>query len=197
MRIAITGTTGGIGSAAARAARAAGCDVAEINRIEWQEISNDKCPILDEGGLDGVVFCTGTCKAVPLTKIDDGFFSETIETNCTLFMSLIRYIVKRRLYSSDGMKAIAISSISAKEGWAGGAAYCASKGALSALCRALNSELSIRKIHVEALEPGYVNTRMFRECAMRMGVPESQAADPGEFARQLIGRFTEGGRDAV
>ena len=76
--------------------------------------------------------------------------------------------------------------MSATEGWAGGAAYCASKGALSALCRALDAELAPKRISVRALEPRYVKTKMFDDCAGRMGVDPSLAMDPADFANKAL-----------
>jgi NAD(P)-dependent dehydrogenase (short-subunit alcohol dehydrogenase family) len=87
------------------------------------------------------------------------------------------------------MKVVAVSSVSAVEGWPGGAAYCASKGALSAVCRALDKELSPRRISVEALEPRHVRTAMFERCAGRMGTDPSNALDPDVFARDVLSKL--------
>ena len=81
--------------------------------------------------------------------------------------------------------AVAVSSVSATEGWAGGTAYCASKGALSAACRALDRELAAKKIRVRAIEPNHVLTDMFRKGAGRMGVPESAARSPESLAQEV------------
>ena len=81
---------------------------------------------------------------------------------------------------------MAVSSVSAREGWAGGAAYCASKGALSAVARALDAELAPKRIRVEAIEPSHVLTPMFRNGAARMGVPESAAVPPEDVARDIL-----------
>ncbi len=185
MRILVTGSTGGIGSAVKAAARAAGHEVATFERADFATPgAMDAIP----GGLDALVFATGTCPVAPLSKTTPELFAETFRVNCALFLDLVRHIVKTRKYSAAGMTALAISSVSAREGWAGGAAYCASKGALSALCRALDAELATRHIHIEALEPRYVKTRMFDECAGRMGVDPSLAQAPEAFAREILAK---------
>ena len=181
MRVLITGTTGGIGGAVKRAALAAGHEVVEVNRGGF-----DAFPSLAAGCIDGIVFATGTCPVKPLLAMEDGEFEETIKVNCGLFVRLMRWVVGGRLNSPKGMRAVAISSVSATEGWAGGAAYCASKGALSATCRALNAELKPKQISVIALEPRYVKTRMFDNCAGRMGVDPALAIDPDEFAKEVL-----------
>ena len=182
MKILITGTTGGIGGAVRRAALAAGHEVAEVNRGGFD------APL--KGPFDAVVFATGTCPVKPLALLSDAAFDETIRVNCGLFVKLMRRIVVERQSSPAGLKAVAVSSVSAVEGWAGGAAYCASKGALSAVCRALDAELKPKGISVVALEPRYVRTKMFDACAGRMGVDPSLAQSPDAFAAEILACLT-------
>ena len=181
MRILITGTTGGIGGAVKRAALAAGHAVIEVNRGDFDSFSS-----IGLDPIDGIVFTTGVCPVKPLTVLTDAEFEETLRVNCGLFVKLMRRIVGEKLNNPNGMRVVAISSVSATEGWAGGAAYCASKGALSAVCRALDAELKPKRISVTALEPRYVKTRMFDACAGRMGVDPALAQDPDEFAKEVL-----------
>ena len=196
MRLLITGTTGGIGGAVKRAALAAGHAVIEVNRGDFDVVPSLGSPRIapasqrpSVGGydpIDGIVFTTGVCPVKPLTAMTDAEFEETFRVNCGLFVKLMRHVVCRKLNNPNGMKVVAISSVSATEGWAGGAAYCASKGALSALCRALDAELRPRGITVAAIEPRYVKTAMFDRCAGRMGVDPKLAQDPDELAREIL-----------
>ena len=181
MRILITGTTGGIGGAVKRAALAAGHAVVEVNRGDFDTFSS-----MGSDPMDGIVFTTGMCPVRPLTAMTDAEFEETFRVNCGLFVKLMRHVVAGKLNNPKGMKVVAVSSVSAMEGWAGGAAYCASKGALSAVCRALDVELKPRGISVVALEPRYVKTRMFDDCAGRMGVDPALARDPDDFAKEVL-----------
>ena len=181
MRLLITGTTGGIGGAVKRAALATGHAVVEVNRGEFDSFSS-----MGSDPIDGIVFTTGICPVKPLTAMTDAELEETFRVNCGLFVKLMRHVVAGKLNNPNGMKVVAISSVSATEGWAGGAAYCASKGALSATCRALNAELKPKQISVIALEPRYVKTRMFDNCAGRMGVDPALARDPNEFAKEVL-----------
>ena len=181
-RILITGTTGGIGSAVKRAALAAGDEVVEVNREDFSNLSH----LSHFSHFSSLVFCTGTCPVKPLTQTADEDFAETVRVNCGLFVKLMREIVAAKLYDPDGMRVVAVSSVSATEGWPGGAAYCASKGALSAVCRALDAELKPKGISVVALEPRYVKTRMFDAVAGRMGVDPARAQDPDDFAKEVL-----------
>ena len=181
MRLLVTGTTGGIGGAVKRAALAAGHTVIEVNRGDFDAFSP-----MGSGPIDGIVFTTGVCPVRPLAVMTDAELEETFRINCGLFVKLMRHVVGGRLHNPNGMKVVAISSVSATEGWAGGAAYCASKGALSSVCRALDAELKPKHISVVALEPRYVKTRMFDACAGRMGVDPALARDPDEFAKEVL-----------
>jgi len=181
MKILVTGTSGGIGGAFAEVARDAGHDVTEWNRAEFKR--GDALP---DKRFDAVLFATGTCPVTPVTALTDERFEDTMRVNCGLFLRIVREVVSHRLYSSAGARIVAVSSVSAREGWSGGAAYCASKGALSAMCRALDEELKIRGIRVTALEPRHVRTKMFDGGAGRMGVDPGLALDPVEFAKDIL-----------
>lgn len=184
MRLLLAGASGGIGGAVGRAARLAGHEVVEFARGGFVNPQ----PQL-EGVFDAVVFAVGVCAVKPLAFCGDEELVETFTVNCVYFARLMRHLLTHRLYSPQGMKALAVSSVSAVEGWAGGSAYCASKGALSALCRALDAELSPRGISVEAIEPRYVKTRMFDNCAGRMGVSPDLARTPEDLALEILAKL--------
>ena len=61
---------------------------------------------------------------------------------------------------ADGGRIVVTSSILARIGVAGYTAYCASKAGLLGLVRALAAELAPRRIQVNAVCPGWVNTDM-------------------------------------
>lgn len=182
----VTGTTGGIGGAVKAAAIARGHEVVDFNRADFDALALGPRSPFPGGPFGALAFCTGTCPVRPAALTSDELLAETLRVNCGLFLSLVRRIVADRLYDPSGFRAVAVSSVSATEGWPGGAAYCASKGALSAMCRALDAELAAKRISVRALEPRHVRTRMFDECAGRMGVDPSLARDPADFAMDVI-----------
>ncbi len=184
MKIVITGTTGGIGGAVKSAAIAAGHVVVEINRDDFD--SPEFPESLKAGGIDALVFASGVCPVKQMTLTDDETALETFRVNALIFLRLMRRLVSGRLYSTSGMSVIAVSSVSAVEGWPGGVAYCASKGALSAMCRAMDAELKSKRISVKAIEPRYVKTAMFDRCAGRMGVDPALAVDPADLAGEIL-----------
>jgi len=181
MKLLISGSSGGVGSAIKAVALKRGYEVFEINREDYAS-GRLRLP----AGLDVIVFATGTCPIRPAALTSDELFEETMQVNCGLFLRLIREVLETKAHNPDGMKVVAISSVSATEGWPGGAAYCASKGALSALCRALDAELKSKRISVTAVEPRYIKTRMFDQGAGRMGIDPASAEAPEAFAERLL-----------
>ena len=63
-------------------------------------------------------------------------------------------------YLVDGGRIVVMSSILARIGVAGYTAYCASKAGLLGLVRSLSAELAPRRIQVNAVCPGWVDTSM-------------------------------------
>ncbi|MCW8984397.1 MAG: 3-oxoacyl-ACP reductase FabG [Thermoanaerobaculales bacterium] len=76
---------------------------------------------------------------------------------------------------------INISSVAGEKGGKGQTNYAASKGAINAFTRALAVELAPRKIRVNAVAPGLIDTEMTREVRELAG---EQALD-----RILLGRY--------
>ena len=76
---------------------------------------------------------------------------------------------------------INISSVSGEKGGKGQTNYAASKGAINAFTRALAVELAPRKVRVNAVAPGLIDTEMSREVRELAG---DQALD-----RILLGRY--------
>jgi len=58
----------------------------------------------------------------------------------------------------EGSKIVIVSSIAAIQGFAGLTHYCASKGGVNGFVRAAALELSAKKINVNAVAPGAINT---------------------------------------
>jgi NAD(P)-dependent dehydrogenase (short-subunit alcohol dehydrogenase family) len=105
----------------------------------------------------------------------------------------------------DGGRIVITSSILARIGVAGYTAYCASKAGLLGLTRALAAELAPRRVQVNAICPGWVNTEMawqgldafdgmtreqaFEE-AMR-DVPLRRMSEPAEIAGTVAWLLSE------
>ncbi len=196
-KLLVVGASGGIGSAVMAEAASDGwkCVGADRHSEFALDLSDRKGLELrlkqlfeERGPFDAVVFASGVCPVAPLASVTADSLAETMLVNCESFVLLVKSYVASGAGERGG-RVVAVSSVSANEGWAGGSLYCASKGALSAAARALDAELAPKGIRVSAVESGHVLTDMFRRGAGRMGVPESQAASPQSIARAILERL--------
>ena len=85
---------------------------------------------------------------------------------------------------------INMSSDAGVQGNAGAAVYCASKGGVSNLTRALALELAPIGIRVNAVCPGDVDSPMLRGQA-------AASARPARLSRQVVARLPAGRRGAI
>ena len=82
-----------------------------------------------------------------------------------------------RPFLPDGGRIVNLSSVTGRFGVAGMAAYSASKHGLIGLTRTLALELAPRKITVNAVCPGWVDTEMGRSGIARMGKGMKKSAE--------------------
>lgn len=133
------------------------------------------------GPLDGLVHAAGVCAAQPIASADVAAVESALRVNYVAFMQLMRCCAKPA-YARAGFSAVAVASVSAAAGWAGGSLYAGSKGALCAAVRALAVELAPRA-RVNAVCPGNVRTPLYDELAALAGA-DARARLAG---RQLLG----------
>ncbi|MEK7269744.1 MAG: SDR family oxidoreductase [Planctomycetota bacterium] len=122
------------------------------------------------GGLDILVNNAGILKRLPLLSTDIATWEDLFRTNATGPFLMIKESVPKMIPRGGG-SIVNVSTIAALVGFAGLSAYGASKGALLSLTRAAAVELGARKIRVNAVCPGAVDTLMnasvFRDEAAR------------------------------
>jgi NAD(P)-dependent dehydrogenase (short-subunit alcohol dehydrogenase family) len=80
------------------------------------------------------------------------------------------------LFPPQGGAIVNISSIHAKRAFPGAVAYACSKAGLLALTRNLALELADRHIRVNAVSPGYIDTRLWNEYLSHVPNPDEVAA---------------------
>ena len=115
--------------------------------------------------LDVLVNNAGVGGGEPVAGSDIARWRRVIDTNVTG-----TYLVTREAVGAmrDGGRIVNIASVLGRFGVPGYTAYCASKHAVIGFTRALALELAPRKITVNALCPGWVNTEMAAD-GMRQG----------------------------
>ncbi|MFT0516844.1 SDR family NAD(P)-dependent oxidoreductase [Pseudomonas faucium] len=127
------------------------------------------------GKIDGVVHCAGIAALSPLRMASRAHIESQLTTNVIAPMLLTRYLLARQAVRNGG-SILFISSISAHVGVRGVSAYSASKAAVEGLARSLSMELAPRKIRVNCLAPGFVQTPMLDAALTTTGSLDTSVA---------------------
>ncbi|MCC6869404.1 MAG: SDR family oxidoreductase [Burkholderiales bacterium] len=109
--------------------------------------------------IDVLVNNAGLIRDNPLAGFSDEDVAEVLATNVTGVFNVTRAVVPYMISRRRG-RIVNISSVSAEKGGRGQTNYAASKGAVNAFTRALAVELAPRKIAVNAVAPGVIDTEM-------------------------------------
>lgn len=109
------------------------------------------------GAFDGLAYCAGIGGVRPLSFTKPFFLQEMMNANVYSFIEVVRCITKRNSFVVGG-SIVALSSVSSIKGLKSKTAYCASKAALNAAIRCMAAELSNKKIRVNAILKGGVES---------------------------------------
>ena len=115
-------------------------------------------------------------------------FDELSETNLRGTWVVATTAAKQMIREGHGGAIVCISSISAHVGAPGQVAYCATKGGISMLAKALGSVLGEHGIRINAVEPGAIDTRM---AAPLLDSPEDLAYYLERIALHRVGAPAE------
>ncbi|WP_254412460.1 SDR family NAD(P)-dependent oxidoreductase [Dyadobacter diqingensis] len=216
----ITGASKGIGAGIAKRFAAAGADVV-VNYATSKEGADAVVKqIKDEGGsalavqgdvgnaadvkrlfeetktafgkLDILVNNAGTFKFEPLEAVTEEIFHWQFNTNVLGPILTIQESVK--YFDKDGGSIINISSIASVNPVLNSVVYAASKSAVDALTYALAKELGPKKIRVNAIAPGGVETEGTHQAGIMDGPDKVMAAatplgrfgQPDDIARVAV-----------
>jgi len=108
------------------------------------------------GAVDVLVNNAGVYKFAPLNEISDDEFHRHFDTNVLGTFLATKEAAKH--FGDKGGSVINISSVASQSAVPGASVYSATKGAVDTLTRVLAAELGPRKIRVNAIAPGGVET---------------------------------------
>jgi 3-oxoacyl-[acyl-carrier protein] reductase len=160
-------TAGQIGSAGSRAV-ALQCDVTQRASVEAMVGE----AVSQLGRLDILVACAGVTRDNLLFRMTDDDWEAVINTHLRGSFLAAQAAQKHMVEQRYG-KMVFLSSTSAL-GNRGQTNYTTAKAGLQGMARTLAIELGPFNINVNAVAPGFVETRMTRQTAERMGVDFEQ-----------------------
>lgn len=147
------------------------------------EIENFLKDIIKErGAIDGFVYCIGSGSNRPL-KVSKPYYMEAImRMNFFGFFECCRVITKKG-YFNPGMHIIGLSSCASIMGGKGQSAYSASKAAMDASVRIMAQELAEKKISINTIRPGMIETETYKSVMNTVSSKEQEEL----FAQQFLG----------
>src|SRR2546422_2424079 len=151
-------------------------EVVSAGKAAGRRIAADKVDIRDSaacaagveriaercGRIDVLVNNAGIIRDNQLAAFDDDEVRDVLDTNIGGAFNVALAVVPHMIVQRAG-KIINLSSVSAEKGGRGQTNYAASKGAINAFTRALAVELAPRKITVNAVAPGVIETEMSQD----------------------------------
>jgi len=160
--------------------------------------------IESHGPFYGVVCNAGTNRDNAFPALTANDWDEVIHTNLDGFYNVLQPVIMPMIRARQGGRIVVLSSISGIIGNRGQVNYSAAKGGLIAAAKALAVELAKRRITVNSVAPGLIDTEMTEDLdasaimdlipARRFGRPEEVAslvaylfsADAAYITRQNI-----------
>ena len=112
---------------------------------------------------DNIIFVSAKNNPKDFLSLNDKEIQEIFNINFISFIKILRKLLKKIIKAKKKCKIIIITSLYSKFGRSQRALYSISKHALLGLTRNLAVELGPKGITVNAISPGYVNTKMTRK----------------------------------
>ena len=145
---------------------------------------------IEENGMYwGIVANAGISRDVTFAGLDPQAWDSVLKTNLDGFYNVVQPLVMPMVHTRRGGRIVVIASISGVMGNRGQVNYSAAKAGLIGAAKALALELASRKITVNAVAPGLIETDIVDESVTeralpfipmkRVGKPEEVAATVG------------------
>lgn len=114
------------------------------------------------GVIDGLVNCAGISTVLPLKMMTPDKLEELFKTNVFATIELTRQVLSIKKINKQGASVIFISSIMGCVGENAKSLYSLTKGSLIAGCRSLAVEYAPKRIRVNVVSPGLIETAINR-----------------------------------
>ncbi|MFD0700098.1 SDR family NAD(P)-dependent oxidoreductase [Myroides pelagicus] len=109
---------------------------------------------------DGIIHSAGISTTLPLKYINPANIDKFMQTNVYGAVNLTKLVTGMKFRNKEGMSVVFISSVMGIVGESGKTIYSLTKGALISGSKSLALELASKKIRVNCISPGVVETPM-------------------------------------
>ena len=131
------------------------------------------------GNIDVLFLNAGIAKFGPFTSVDEATFDEMVNIN---FKGLFFNVQKAFPLLNEGASVIFTTSITDQKGFTDTSVYSATKAAVRSLARTPSAELVDKKIRVNAIAPGPIDTPIFE----KLGVPEEAVGEVKDGYKSIV-----------
>lgn len=149
----------------------------------------------DHGAYYGVVFNAGMNHDTAFPAMTGEEWDSVLRINLDGFYNVLNPVTMPMVRTRQGGRIVVMSSVAGIAGNRGQVNYSAAKGGLIAAAKALAVELAKRRITVNCIAPGFIETEMTEEISedlIRDVVPARRMGRPEEVASLVDYLFTEG-----
>lgn len=147
----------------------------------------------ENGAYYGVVCNAGINIDSAFPAMEPDAWDSVIRTNLDGFYNVLHPVVMPMVREKQGGRIVVLSSVSGVMGNRGQVNYSAAKGGLIAASKALAVELAKRRITVNCVAPGLIETEMTEhldEAALKTIIPARRFGRPEEVASLVAYLFT-------
>ncbi|UQY33417.1 SDR family oxidoreductase [Pseudomonas fulva] len=137
------------------------------------------------GRLDALVNCAGVWREGPVESFSEEDFDLVLDVNLKATFFMCSASIPALRHSRGAI--VNLSSDAGRQGNRNAAAYCASKGAVTLMTKALALDLAPDGVRCNSLSPGDVQTPMLRFQAERYG-----NGDPQAYYQELLAKYPQG-----
>lgn len=129
-------------------------DVTDASRVEAAVAAGVEA----FGAVDRLVTSAGIDRGAPAHEMTEENWDQVVDINLKGTFLAIRAVLARLIEEEKPGSIVCVSSIAAQVGLDEAAAYCASKGGVSAMVRALAIEYAAHGVRINAIAPGATET---------------------------------------
>lgn len=140
--------------------------------------------VTEQGLIDGLVYSAGITMDLPFKMFTPSKLEKIFSVNFYGFAESVRQITKKGRYNS-GLRIVGVSSVASLIGKKADMGYSATKGAMNSAIRSMAIELAEKSICINAVAPGMINTKMYKDFVEQNGA--DSYANQSILNRQYLG----------